>query len=490
MDRMLHEPVTKVVDTAIVLVSSGLFSLENPSPTQTVHEAVCVGGLSLFQRTLLTLQRGGISQIWVLAGAEEPTLRSLVQRDQRIHAAVRWLPVREFPPTHAETWEILAGEIKGSCIVMSCHAICSPSLIQRLRQDGADGRVLVVVGQAGRGAYTANPHLQVKADELRHPESVPKVVLHDRPASVQGDAARWQTEPAVVAGDLVVLPARLFGVTGIVSTHGCNPLRLALEQAAVEGVLYPVDGEPHQYCDVRNPDGPRLAESKLLHSLQSLKGGLDGFIDKHLNRRFSGYLTRLFLRIGWSPNAITLLSMFLGLGAAVLFAFGSYATGILGALLFQLAVIIDCCDGEVARLTFSETKFGQELDIWADNVVHVAIFAGIAWGAYRSGPWAGSPVPIVLGAVTIMANVLSFLFVNYARTLRARPQMLRRLGPRAKERIEFILSRVANRDFSILILAFACLDILGWFLWLAALGSLCFAIVLGWSLRGAILLRA
>ncbi|RMH38281.1 MAG: CDP-alcohol phosphatidyltransferase family protein [Nitrospirae bacterium] len=493
MDRTLHEPATKTIDTAIVLTSSGLFALTTetrPDASQAHGDAQCVAGLSPFQRTLLTLQRGGISQIWVLAGPEERALRAILQRDHRIHAAVRWLPIREFPPAQAETWETLAEEIKGSCVVMSCHAVCSPSLIHRLRKEGADGRVLVVVGYVGHGGYPDNPRVNITAEEIRHLRHIPQIVFHDRSSASQDQPIANEEEPRLVAGDVVVLPARLFGVSGMLRAHGSNPLRLALEQAAVEGVLQPIDGEPHQYCDIRCPDGPRLAESKLLRSLQSLKGGLDGFIDTHLNRKFSGILTRWFLQAGWSPNAITILSMLLGLVSAGCFAVGSYALGVLGALLLQLAVIIDCCDGEVARLTYSETKFGQELDIWADNVVHIAVFAGIAWGAYRYGPWAGSQIPLILGAVTVMANVLSFLFVNYARSLRSRPHVLRRLGVQTRDRIEFMLSRVANRDFSIVVMVFACLDMLSWFLWLAAPGSLFFAATMGWLLRGAIRLRA
>ena len=94
----------------------------------------------------------------------------------------------------------------------------------------------------------------------------------------------------------------------------------------------------------------------------------------------------------------------------------------MGALLFQLSVIIDCCDGEVARLTFSESKFGQELDIWADNVVHMALFAGIACGAYLSGPWEQTLLPLLLGGSAVLANGVSLMLVNHARHLRSRPR--------------------------------------------------------------------
>ena len=164
--------------------------------------------------------------------------------------------------------------------------------------------------------------------------------------------------------------------------------------------------------------------------------------------------------------------------------------GILGALLFQLSVIIDCCDGEVARLTFAESRFGQELDIWADNVVHMAIFSGIACGAYLHGPWEGTALPLVLGVLTVMANGLSLWLVNRARYLRSRPRKLRRLKESERTKMEFMLGNVANRDFSVVVLLFACIDILGWFLWLAVAGSWFFVVTMGWVLRRSILPRA
>ena len=79
-----------------------------------------------------------------------------------------------------------------------------------------------------------------------------------------------------------------------------------------------------------------------------MEAELDGFVDRYFNRKVSASLTPLFLRTGLSPNAITVLSMVIGLLAAASFGVGSYAAGLMGALLFQLSAIVDCCDGEVA----------------------------------------------------------------------------------------------------------------------------------------------
>jgi len=353
---------------------------------------------------------------------------------------------------------------------------------------GADGRVLVVVGQSGENHHTGNPGVVFQEDA--EPGSLgTTVIFHDHLEDVT-EKTKGHSPSLFIAGDLVVLPSRLLGVSGVLQTRGSNPIRLALEQAAIEGIIQPVPSAAYQFRDIRGPNGTRLAERSLRRSLQSLKGGLDGVVDRYVNRKLSGVFTPLFLKLGLSPNTITMISMVLGLLAAGFFALGSYQFGIIGALLFQFSVIIDCCDGEVARLTFAESRFGQELDIWADNVVHMAIFAGIASGAYLHGTWEATNLPLILGTCAVVANMISLWLVNRARFLRSRPRELRRLDESTRIRMEFMLGNVTNRDFSIIVLLFACLDILGWFLWIAAIGSWVFIASMGWILRHSLLPRA
>ena len=128
--------VTGTIDTAIVLASSGVFDLIGGSDDGAVGPLTRVGGLTLFQRTIFTLQQAGIAQILALVGQEEQPLRSLIDGDPRIQTVIRWLPIREFPPLDPQTWETLASEIKGSCLILGCHMIFSPSLIESLRTKG------------------------------------------------------------------------------------------------------------------------------------------------------------------------------------------------------------------------------------------------------------------------------------------------------------------------------------------------------------------
>ena len=188
------------------------------------------------------------------------------------------------------------------------------------------------------------------------------------------------------------------------------------------------------------------------------------------------------MKLGFSPNAITFLSMVIGLMGAACFAMGSYRWGLMGALLFQLAVIIDCCDGEVARLTFAESRLGQKFDLLSDNLVHMAVFAGIAWGAYQESPVPSGYLPLLLGAIAVVSTGFALWCVNRVKSLKANALHWRRLRQAYRTRFDFILERVANRDFSIVVMAFACFGVLPWFLWLVAAGTSFFAVMMAWSL--------
>jgi len=300
-----------------------------------------------------------------------------------------------------------------------------------------------------------------------------------------------------VAADLVVLPAgTLNASTDLISSAigertdsvGMAPVRRWLERAAADGRVQVVTAAHNAglwYRDVWDQASAILAERTLF---RSLKGEAEGFVDRYFNRIFSRLLTRAFLRMKCSPNTITMIAGAVGLLSAVGFGWGTYQAGIVAALLFQLAAVIDCCDGEVARLTFSESPFGAWLDIAMDNVVHIAIFAGIAWGAYlKQAGAAGAWIPLALGAVAVFGNVMSFWLITKAQSIGVSRGWV---SPVEAGWSDFILKNVASRDFSVVILLFAMLDKLHWFLWMAAVGSTLFWLLMVWVIRPSARARA
>lgn len=107
----------------------------------------------------------------------------------------------------------------------------------------------------------------------------------------------------------------------------------------------------------------------------------DSWYSVSVLRRLSTPLTAFAVRHGWSPNAITLISLLVGIGAAALFAVGQRWALVLGALALQVSLVIDCSDGEVARYTGRFSRTGAWLDAVTDRVKEFAAYAGLAMGA-------------------------------------------------------------------------------------------------------------
>lgn len=461
------------LSTAILLPSVSLFGEPAGLYPDEAGPLTSVVGIGLFQRTVLTLQRAGIRQLMVLVGPEEDQLKQALGKGPRVTIPVRWMPIREFPLDDPRTWEALAAEVRGFCLLSGVRGIFSRPLIESLRHEVQEGQAILVARADAEGdGLSRRPGLRVKVQAGR------LLSITER-----------QDEASLVATDLVVLPARFMNASGQAGLEtGTVPIRRWLELAAVDGhvrVLSTETNRSHWYQDVRDTADVQAAERKLFNSL---KGEFEGFVDRFFNRKISRWFTRIFLTVGLSPNAITVLAALVGLVSAVGFGIGTYSAGIAAALLFQLAAIIDCCDGEVARLTFTESPFGAWLDIAMDNVVHMAIFVGIAVGSYlRVAGSDGAWVPLALGAAAVVGNGLSFLLVTRAQKIKVASRWK---TPVQAAWSDFMLKNVASRDFSVIVLLFAVLDKLDWFLWMAAIGSTVFSLLMLWVIRPSATIRA
>ncbi len=453
--------------TAILLPSVEVFGGPIESQIDDVGPLTSVVGIGLFQRTVLTLQRAGIRQLIVLSGSEEEQLKQALGKGPRVTIPVRWMPIREFPLDDPRTWEALAAEVHGFALVASVKSVFSRGLIERLRRDVQDGQA-IVVSQAPPQQVD-----QFMVQGVRSKASSGRPTIFARP--------RFD-DPALRIAELVVVPASLMSTANqTVSQKGSPPIQQWLEQAAVDGRVRVVSAEEkrgHWYQPVRTMSDVQTAEKKLFNSL---KGEFEGIVDRYFNRKVSRWFTRLFLAMGLSPNSITVLAGLIGLVAAVGFGMGTYSAGIVAALLFQLAAVIDCCDGEVARLTFTESPFGAWFDIVLDNIVHMAIFVGIAVGLYtvRVGQ-ADDWVPLALGVAAVFGNGLAFLLVEKAQKIKTGSGWR---TPAHAAWADVMLKNVANRDFSAALLGFALFDQLYWFLLFAAAGSLLFAGAMVWVIR-------
>ena len=142
----------------------------------------------------------------------------------------------------------------------------------------------------------------------------------------------------------------------------------------------------------------------------------DGFYSTFVLRRASKPVTSLALRLGLSPNRVSLFSLVVGLTAALCFATGSWWGLLAGALLMQASLVIDCVDGEVARFTRSFSDLGAWIDASTDRVKEYAAYAGLAAGSLRSG----QDIWLLASLVMVMQTVRHVGDYNFSRVQRIR----------------------------------------------------------------------
>lgn len=213
----------------------------------------------------------------------------------------------------------------------------------------------------------------------------------------------------------------------------------------------------------------------------------DSWVARHVDRRVSLWMTKYLLELPVTPNQITVASTGVGLLGALLLGWGTYAAQLAGALLLTFSIVVDGCDGEVARIKFQESDFGRKLDFFLDNLVNVAaIFAVGAGYAWRSGEgiyWTLSLVNAAAAAASVWpVYVLFFREGKQAVRLEASPA-----GDASQSwTVAALLEGVAGRDFAYVVLALAVFGKAHWFTLVCFVGLLGFLMAVGllWLLRG------
>jgi 1L-myo-inositol 1-phosphate cytidylyltransferase / CDP-L-myo-inositol myo-inositolphosphotransferase len=235
--------------------------------------------------------------------------------------------------------------------------------------------------------------------------------------------------------------------------------RLA-EKLKKENLLKIVDISNYLYEEINSQSDLLSAEKKLYRSLGST---IDSpILDKYVIRKLSGLVSKLSIRTPVTPNQITIMSLLFGLLAGFLFSFGGYTYNIAAGLLYFFSVVLDQCDGEVARLKYMESKYGSVLDIICDTLVNFALVAGITYTLYKTDD-SGSIIIIVLG-ISAMAGISISTFLTTYAAVNNKDQMY--------DKTRKWIDKLNNKDFFYIII-FICIAInqMIWFLLIMAIGT-------------------
>lgn len=87
-----------------------------------------------------------------------------------------------------------------------------------------------------------------------------------------------------------------------------------------------------------------------------------------------------------TPNQVTFLATFVALASAALFiVLPGWWGAVVAALVFEFSFVLDCVDGQLARLRKTASKIGHHLDFLMDEIKAFFIFGAVTVRLWRWG---------------------------------------------------------------------------------------------------------
>jgi phosphatidylglycerophosphate synthase len=118
--------------------------------------------------------------------------------------------------------------------------------------------------------------------------------------------------------------------------------------------------------------------SQYKESLKAVE--VEEIFDLIVFRPLAFIFVKLTYRYNLTPDMVSVVALITGCVAGVMFAFGEYLYLVAGACLYFISNVLDCADGQIARLKKNGTKVGRIIDGVVDYFISIFVFAGISVG--------------------------------------------------------------------------------------------------------------
>ena len=154
------------------------------------------------------------------------------------------------------------------------------------------------------------------------------------------------------------------------------------------------------------PARPTIAQIREVGQPPAVRGrrNSEHWVADAYQRRISPYLTRILLRTPITANGVTWLMVATGMSAALALLIPGLGGALLSALLGQMQMLWDCCDGEVARWRQTTSPKG----VFIDRVGHytteglIPIALGLRAAGFPDAGWMSTPWPFIGALVSVI----------------------------------------------------------------------------------------
>lgn len=352
-------------------------------------------GVPLLARTLLGLQRAGITDAYVVLGYEADRVRQEMERFGRVDLRIHWLFNAEWREPNGRS--VLLGEpcLTGPFLLTMADHLFDPAIASALLATTPD---------------LDGINLAVDYD-------VPGVLDIDDATKVRVGGGRilaigkeLDQYDAIDTGFFLASPG-LFRALRESVAEGRSSLSDGVQRLAAVGKARVTDVSGLMWQDIDTPEAFAEGRRKLLATVRK---STDGLVAKYVNRPISIAISTQLVKTPVTPDQLSVFNLLVGLTSAALASVGSFQYFLASAILFQWASILDGVDGEVAKLTYQSTKRGEWIDTACDQVSYVAFLIGLVIGVSRAGL---PPFYLQIGLMGVVAGVLSIanIAINLVR---------------------------------------------------------------------------
>jgi 1L-myo-inositol 1-phosphate cytidylyltransferase / CDP-L-myo-inositol myo-inositolphosphotransferase len=444
--------------TAVIL-AAGHGSRMSGGRRPTPKPLLKVAGLRLLERSLLTLKAAGIERFRVVLGADGPRIASEMRRlGSLAQLAIEFVDCPDFEAGNGASLATGASGLDDSFLVaMADHVMDTSFVGDFLSRAAARPDSPQVAADAVESVYDLDD-----ATKLR--------TIDGRIQAIGKDLTSYSS----VDAGLFFFPAGSGARIGQMVAAGARSVSDIVTRMAAERPFFATRVLAGMWQDVDTPAMAREAERRLLRSLAK---STDGFVARHLNRPISIFTSRFLARWGVRPNVITTFVTLISLVGAGLASTADPALLALGGILFQLASILDGCDGEVARLKLQGSRFGAWYDTLSDNVRYMVFYAALGVAGYRlsgSDIYLWALLPFLALSTFFVATMGRYVWRTQAHltNLAVTNKVLSAKRTHWWEKLVLPLSGLIKQDVQAFAAMLFCLAALpGPYFWVTVLGS-------------------
>ena len=123
-------------------------------------------------------------------------------------------------------------------------------------------------------------------------------------------------------------------------------------------------------------------------------------VNRYFHNPIAAQIVNVFKNTWVTPDQVTYTSIFIGLISAYIFSLGTPWSFFLAGIVLELVLILDCVDGQLARVKKCASDLGRLLDGIAGYIIYLAVLGGIMIGLGKY-----YIALILFGAVTILRGI-------------------------------------------------------------------------------------